>query len=314
MKASTTNNDRIPITTKQIELTSGTTAETMTAIPKRSLFQKTKPPLLFIHGSFHASWCWAEHYLPHFASLGYHSSALSLRGTGGTFAGEGVTKVNIMDHVNDIHAFIEYTTQETNAKPVIISHSFGGLAIMKLLEREKEIQDRISGIALLCSVPPSGNGKMTMRFLRRSFKDAWTITSGFVLKTCITDETNCRKLFFGGVKDDDDMGITDQDLERYQSYFARDTVATIDLRDLSNKLPSKITVDGVAPFIQSLPPVLVVGASDDFIVDRVGVEETAKYFGVEALFVDSPHDVMLGRCWRNCAGVIQDWLDNAICK
>ena len=40
---------------------------------------KEKTPLLFIHGSFHAAWCWAEHYMPYFADLGHDVVAISLR-------------------------------------------------------------------------------------------------------------------------------------------------------------------------------------------------------------------------------------------
>jgi hypothetical protein len=39
-----------------------------------------KPALCFLHGSSHASWCWAEHFLPHFAAAGYDAYALSMRG------------------------------------------------------------------------------------------------------------------------------------------------------------------------------------------------------------------------------------------
>lgn len=38
------------------------------------------PPLVFIHGSFHAAWCWAEHWLPFFSNHGYDCYALSLLG------------------------------------------------------------------------------------------------------------------------------------------------------------------------------------------------------------------------------------------
>ena len=37
-----------------------------------------KPPLVFIHGSFHGAWCWAEHWLPFFAHYGFDCYALSL--------------------------------------------------------------------------------------------------------------------------------------------------------------------------------------------------------------------------------------------
>lgn len=40
--------------------------------------EKNSPPLVFIHGSFHAAWCWAEHWLPFFSQHGFDSYALSL--------------------------------------------------------------------------------------------------------------------------------------------------------------------------------------------------------------------------------------------
>ena len=38
-----------------------------------------KPPILCIHGAYHAAWCWEENFLPHFAALGYETAAVSLR-------------------------------------------------------------------------------------------------------------------------------------------------------------------------------------------------------------------------------------------
>lgn len=38
------------------------------------------PALVFVHGSYHAAWCWAEHWLPFFSASGYDCYALSLLG------------------------------------------------------------------------------------------------------------------------------------------------------------------------------------------------------------------------------------------
>jgi pimeloyl-ACP methyl ester carboxylesterase len=38
-----------------------------------------RTPLVFVHGSFHAAWCWAEHWLPFFSRAGFPCYALSLR-------------------------------------------------------------------------------------------------------------------------------------------------------------------------------------------------------------------------------------------
>jgi pimeloyl-ACP methyl ester carboxylesterase len=307
---------------EQVELSSGVCMQVMSCLPQQDT---DKPVLMFLHGSFHAAWCWTEHFFPFFVSKGYPVVAPSLRGTaknvgtGGTFAGEDVKKVKIMEHVADLEAFLEELPRIVGrdaVKPVVICHSFGGLAVMKYLENNPENASRLGGIVTICSVPPSGNGQMTMRFLRRSLRDSWKITRGFAMKTCLTDAVLCRQLFFGGDKqvlDDgivDDFGVSDEDIGRYQGYFARNSEATIDLMDLAKKLPSSKVVDGKAPFVAGLPPCLVMGAKDDFLVDREGLDETALYFGLdEPTIVDSPHDVMLGSTWKNAADALDQWLE-----
>eukprot|EP00429_Kryptoperidinium_foliaceum_P018444 CAMPEP_0176028552 /NCGR_PEP_ID=MMETSP0120_2-20121206/14016_1 /TAXON_ID=160619 /ORGANISM="Kryptoperidinium foliaceum, Strain CCMP 1326" /LENGTH=298 /DNA_ID=CAMNT_0017361765 /DNA_START=170 /DNA_END=1066 /DNA_ORIENTATION=- len=284
-------------------------------------FDKSKPPILFLHGSFHGAWCWAEHFFPFFADeCGYVVVAPSWRGTGGTYAGDGVSKVKITEHASDLKEILERFSAiaevpENLKPPVLVAHSFGGLAVMKALEDDPGLASKISGIAMMCSVPPSGNGKMTLRFLRRSLIDSYKITVGFAGKKCLKNDRLLRELFFGGPKQVladgsvEDFGISDQDLKRYQKYFTRDSVATIDLVDLAKQLPSAKTINGRAPFIDELPPCLILGASRDFIVDREGVQETATYFGNDRpSIVDSPHDVMLGAKWKNAAALLLDWM------
>jgi len=335
-----------PPLTQQLLLGSGTKAEVISCLPpSKSMADENffsllfgtpsdkkpkKPVLAFLHGSFHASWCWQEKYLPYFASLGYPCVAFSLQGTGGTpTVEEGATKVQISSHVADLDSFLRGLSDDDanslglelgeDPKIVLLGHSFGGLTIMKWLEQyygeeeERNINQQkinLAGVSLLCSVPPSGNGKMTMRFLLRSFRDSWLIIQGFVLKKAITDKAICRELFFGGAENDN--GISNEDVERYQSYFDRDTVATIDLSDLAKKLPS-MKVDkqsGKAQFVDHLPSKsLVIAACDDFIVDEEGSRESARYLGLEApVIVDSPHDVMLGKNWKNGADAILEWV------
>ena len=264
--------------------------------------------------------CWAENFFPYFTELGYPVVAISWRGTGGTFAGEGVKKVKITEHVEDLESLLDQLESivglPSAKRPVLIAHSFGSLAVMKDLEIYPERGRQLSGVAVLCGVPPSGNGKLTLRTLKRSLKDSWKITAGFAMKRCNKKPELCRDLFFGGpiYKREDgtveDHGISDEDVLRYQSYFARDSAATIDLLDLAKILPSAAAVDGMAPFLKELPPAFVLGATRDFIVDEEGNLETAMYFGLEEpVMVDSPHDVMLGSNWRNAADALADWLE-----
>lgn len=334
------NTDDIVIKDQQIQLSNGISAQVLSSFPSKQQQQdQQQPPLIFLHGSFHASWCWAENYFGYFTALGYPVVALSWRGTSGTPAGEGVTKVKAEEHGQDLQGFLDqlpfilgkpyYTDNGSKQLPVLVSHSFGGIVVMKFLQDKYQNQHQtapnelFSGIISACSVPPSGNGKMTMRFLWRSLSQSYKITKGFAMKQALTDPVLCRELFFGGVPEppredgtmvNDDYGVSEQDLIRYQGYFKRDTNATIDVMDLAKNLPSKyVDKEGRAPFVADLPPCLVIGAKDDFIVDREGTLETAKYYGLdEPVIVDSPHDVMLGAKWKNTAQVIHNWVQENV--
>ena len=336
----------VDIQERRIPLPGGTTGEVYASVAINTTTETEitpLPALAFIHGSFHSSWCWTEHYVSYFAALGHPCFIFSLRGTGGTPVVSGVTKVGVDEHVADIDAFLRYvhdsdeigyssTNDEKNdgessthgerscrSNVVVIAHSMGGIVLQKYLEACQRNPDMIvpRGVVLMCSVPPSGNGRMMGRIIRQSIPLSWKIILGFAFKRLLTDERLCRELFFGGNDVDgnnDDKGITDEEIQRYQSYFRRDTDATIDLFDLAWKLPSDNADDkGRAPFIDD--PVLrrtsalVLGATNDCIVDIEGVKETARYFNVDPVFVEAPHDVMLGEKWRNGADAISKWLE-----
>jgi pimeloyl-ACP methyl ester carboxylesterase len=51
-------------------------------IDKGSSTESHPIPLLFIHGAWHAAWCWDEHFLDFFADKGFHAVAVSLRNQG----------------------------------------------------------------------------------------------------------------------------------------------------------------------------------------------------------------------------------------
>ena len=304
------------------DLGTGVKIQVLSSTPAGST---TKPPIVFVHGSFHAAWCWSEKWFDYFVDKGYPVAAISLRGTGGTPAGDGVKKVSIDNHVRDLRAMLQrlsdFVPSSLGAKPVLVSHSFGGMAVMKLLEKHPNESSNLSAIIPMCSVPPSGNGPMTARFLQESLGKSYKITVGFALKRCIAKADLCRDLFFGGppiTNPDgtvDDLGVSDADIARYQQYFQRDTVATIDLLDLAKQLPSDQAVEGKAPGLEAFPPCMVIGATDDYIVDAVGVVETATYFGCdEPTWVTAPHDLMLGAKWEEGAAAIDKFLhEQGIC-
>jgi pimeloyl-ACP methyl ester carboxylesterase len=111
-----------------------------------------RPPLLFVHGSFHAAWCWQvspssiltdslppsqfimlavccmqEHFMPFFAAAGYDCYAVSLRGQGRSQRVAGMQAGSPTQHVTDLG----HVVASLPRPPVLIGHSFGGLVVQR---------------------------------------------------------------------------------------------------------------------------------------------------------------------------------------
>lgn len=283
--------------------------------------QKHKIPMLFIHGTFHSSWCYAENFLPFFSNLGHDCYSISLRGTSPTGLPLSTTEkvVKIEDHVRDISGVVDRiinNSKSKNKKIIVVAHSFGGLMVQKALEQE-DFRKKLSSVVLMCSVPPSGNGDMTNRFIRKNFFNALKIVWGFVFLAATRSVANCRELFF-------DETVPESDILRYMENFKADSKVKLDLKSLLQVLPSKtsMTKEGTANWLSSKqlpnerennsPDYLVIGAEKDFIVDIEGVEETARFLGLTSPLIlpDLYHDVMLGPKWGTAAEAIAEWLQD----
>jgi pimeloyl-ACP methyl ester carboxylesterase len=114
-------------------------------------------PLLFVHGAWHAAWCW-ELFLPYFAQHGYAVHALSLRGHGQSDGAAGLRWYSVSDYIADIVQVV----QTLPAPPVLIGHSLGGYTVQKYLQR----YDAPAAV-LLASVPVAGILGFALRYARR---------------------------------------------------------------------------------------------------------------------------------------------------
>jgi alpha-beta hydrolase superfamily lysophospholipase len=125
-------------------------------------------------------------------------NALNLRGTSASPLSDDVKTVDLMAHVDDLQHVVSELITSGRVKlhpPAVIAHSFGGLVTMKALE-DAQFREQVSAVALLCSVPPSGNAAMTARFLRTRLVASLKIVWGFVFKGITTNAKLCRELLF----------------------------------------------------------------------------------------------------------------------
>ncbi|KAJ6936230.1 hypothetical protein NC652_011075 [Populus alba x Populus x berolinensis] len=216
------------------------------------------PPLVFVHGSYHAAWCWAEHWLPFFSGFGFDSYAVSLLGQGESDAPAGPVAGSLQTHAGDVADFIQ---KKLMSPPVLLGHSFGGLIIQcyianirnKQTLEKKMLYPDLAGAVLVCSVPPSGNSGLVWRYLFSKPVAAFKVTRSLAAKAFQTDLALCKETFFTST-------MEDHLVKRYQALMKESSrMPLFDLRKLNSSLP-------VPSVLKSSIEVLVLGANGDFIV------------------------------------------------
>ncbi|XP_008444432.3 uncharacterized protein LOC103487757 [Cucumis melo] len=261
-----------------------------------------RPPLLFLHGSYHAAWSWAEHWLPFFSASGFDCYAISLLGQGESDSPSASVAGTLQTHASDIADFIRTSFA---IPPVLLGHSFGGLIVQYYIANSNHghfsdtegLFPRLTGAVLICSVPPSGNSGLVRRYLFTKPIAAFKVTLSLAAKAFQTSLSLCKETFFSAT-------MEDHLVLRYQELMKESSrMPLFDLRKLNASLP-------VPSLPKSCIEVLVLGASDDFIVDGEGLNETGRFYNVTPICVQGvAHDMMLDCSWQKGAQAILTWLD-----
>lgn len=239
--------------------------------------------LLFVHGAWHGAWCWEEHFLDYFATRGYPTSALDLRGHGRSDGRERLRWHRIADYVEDV----KRVADELPSPPILIGHSMGGAVVQKYLE-----QHAAPGAVLLASVPAAGVLRATLRYAQRHpiafLKGNLTLS----LYPFVASAALARDAFFS----------ESMPAELVQNYFARiqdeSYLAFLDMMLFNLPRPERVGV-----------PMLVLGAANDALFLPSEIEATARAYRAEAvIFPDMAHDMMLEAGWEGVAERIATWL------
>jgi pimeloyl-ACP methyl ester carboxylesterase len=252
-------------------------------IDKGSVSAAHPAPLLFVHGAWHAAWCWDEYFLDYFADRGYRAVAVSLRGHGGSPSPKPLRACSIADFVEDVGSAAELLP----TPPIIIGHSLGGLIVQKYLESHAAP----AGV-LIGSIPPKGSLGSAVRWIRRH---PWHFA-----KISITG----KSLPY--------VGTPELARERFFSAHMPD-VAVL---EYAGRLQEASARAGFECLMHNLPrpervstKLLVLGARDDGATSLNEVLATARAYRTEAeLFPDMGHDVMLEPGWAVVAERIHSWL------
>jgi pimeloyl-ACP methyl ester carboxylesterase len=252
-------------------------------IDKGSVSESHPVPLLFVHGAWHAAWCWDEHFLSFFADKGYRAVAVSLRGHGGSPTRKPLRACSIADYVEDISSVAD----NLPTPPVIIGHSMGGLIVQKYLESH----DAPAGV-LMGSIPPQGSLGSAVRWIKRH---PWHFTkiaiTGKSLPYVNTPEL-ARERFFSAQTPD----------SRVLDYAAR-------LQEASARAGFECVMVNLPRPERVSTTLLILGAQNDGATSRNEVLATARAYRTEAeFFPDMGHSMMLEPGWATVAERIHTWL------
>ena len=242
------------------------------------------PPILFVHGAWHAAWCWDEFFLDYFAAHGFEAHALSLRAHG---ASEGRTQLHrsrIRHYVEDVAA----VAAASPSAPILVGHSMGGFVVQKFLETHSA-----PAAFLLASIPPTGTRSMYARLMRNQPLDALRANATFSLLPFVSDPDRARRLLFSAAMSGDDVVRYHRQLQDESMLGALDCLAL-----------ERVAVSQVRS------PVHVMGAADDAVVADHEIRATARAYGTEAIVFDNvAHDMMLDPNWRIVADSMIEKLD-----
>jgi pimeloyl-ACP methyl ester carboxylesterase len=239
-------------------------------------------PLLFVHGGYHAAWCWDEHFLDFFSDKGFRAVAVSLRGHGQSALSQPLRSCSIADYVEDVRSVADVFDRE----PVVIGHSMGGFVVQKYLEK-----NHAPAAILVASIPAQGTLGTIKRMLRRH---PWSFLRTNVFgdpAEFINTPDRVREFFFCA-------HTPESVIESYATRLGSESARAG--RDQVLRLPKTGVVTA---------PMLVLGAQDDFTVSNNEVNATAKKYHTRAeFFPDMGHNMMLEPGWPKVADRIRSWL------
>lgn len=242
-------------------------------------------PILFVHGMWHAAWCWNENFFEFFERRGLAAHALNLRGHGGRPRGpRSLRWTSLSDYVEDLCEAIS----RFRHKPILVGHSLGCLLVEVCLERI-----RPPAAVLLAPTRHDIFRRSTVGFLQRHpLRCVELILRGSMRPVVATPQLGHEMLFSPA-----------HPADQVRLYCSR-------LQDESFRVATELLF-GIGPHPTTSPGtrVLVLGASSDRAVSQEAVESVASSHGTHAeFFAGMGHDMMLEPNWETVANRICDWL------
>jgi non-heme chloroperoxidase len=261
---------------RDLTILSGLTAVVEDAAPA------SRPPILFIHGTFAGAWQFEE-LQRYFAALGYPSHAINLRGHHGSRPVPDLGRVSVLDYVDDA-----LPVARALGRPIVVGHSMGGLVAQKLAEAGVT-----SAAVLLCAAPPKGISIFSPSLFVKQLKHAREILLSHPI---MPDARDINDLAFNRIPPAERPAL-----------LAR-------LVPESGRAGREMSFGAIAVDEQKVRcPVLSISAEDDrFVVARVGRQIARKYRADHLHFTGHGHFITGEPGWEAVAAEVARWLERRV--
>jgi len=244
------------------------------------------PPILLVHGAWHAAWCW-KIFAQELNQKGYETHYFSLPGHGST----PLNKASLNDYsLSEYVAFLSDRIDEIRPAPIVIGHSMGGALLQIYLQNKK-----LPGAVLLASIPRYGTlpliARIGMRYPLALIKSILMYKS----EVLVEDAVRSRALFFSADNSVD---------YRYTQKL---------LGPESMKILLPLMWCGTFKKIKPETPVYVITGNRDKITSVHEQQHLAKYLDAKLTIIEGQaHCLMLEPKYKELINHIDEWVKNTV--
>ncbi|HED35437.1 MAG TPA: alpha/beta hydrolase [Gammaproteobacteria bacterium] len=244
------------------------------------------PPILLVHGAWHAAWCW-EVFAQALNQKGYEVHYFSLPGHGGT----SLNKASLNDYsLNEYVAFLSDRIDEIQPAPIVIGHSMGGALLQIYLQNKK-----LPGAVLLASIPRYGTlsliARIGMRYPRTLIKSILMYKSEVIVESA----ARSRELFYSA-----DNPV---DYRRTQKLLGPESM----------KILLQLMWYGTFKKIKHETPVYVIAGDRDKITSVPEQQQLAQYLNAKLTIIEGQaHCLMLEPKYKELINYVDKWVKNTV--
>ena len=243
--------------------------------------ERKATPILFLHGAWHAAWCY-DLWMNEFAAHGYEAHSFSLPAHGQSKSGRSVNLYGLRDYVDALTQIVD----SIKPTPYLVAHSLGGYVLQEYLKTHD-----LPAAVLLCPLPYFGAVPFYLRYFRKHPVRYLVAIATLNLGRMVNTPELAREYFLT-----EGAEVTPEQLaSRLQNESMR--VALRCILPIFNR--------------QSKTPLLVMAAERDGIFPVSEEKRVAEKYHAELQVIPGQgHNLMVERDWQQVATRIRSWLES----